>query len=83
MKCPWCTRDVGIPPIVNGTSQCPYCMNRIIYAFNGRRVLYGYCVAVPAAILLTTIFPGIGAVIIILAIAMPLVWALYLERFFS
>lgn len=79
MKCPWCSRDIGLPSPSRTSAQCPYCSGQYTYAFRGRTVLL-YCV--PAVLGAWLLIPYFGGIVIPIALALPLVAGVYLEKWF-
>jgi DNA-directed RNA polymerase subunit RPC12/RpoP len=78
MKCPWCSREVGI---VNprGVTTCPYCSGRMTVAFRAKSALLYFCIAGAIAVLL---FPYLGRVGLIVAAVASLAGSAYLERWY-
>lgn len=79
MKCPWCSREIGVPLVSRTTAKCPICGGKVTYAFRGRKALQYFCISgVVAAVLM----PFIGAIVVRFALIAPFVGSAYLERWY-
>jgi DNA-directed RNA polymerase subunit RPC12/RpoP len=79
MKCPWCSRDVGVLYPKRGVTECPYCAGKVTYAFRGRKAVAYACGSLLLALLLA---PLLGGVSLLLVVLVPLAASAYLERWY-
>jgi DNA-directed RNA polymerase subunit RPC12/RpoP len=77
MKCPWCSRDIGLPSPSRSSAQCPYCGGKYTYAFRAKTVLKYLLLGLAVAWLL---LPYLGAAAVLMAVLLPFAAGLYLEK---
>ena len=79
MKCPWCSREIGLPAVSRTLAKCPICGGKVTYAFRGRKALKYLCISGAVAAVLA---PFLGGIVIPLALIAPFVGSAYLERWY-
>jgi hypothetical protein len=79
MKCPWCSREIGLPPPGRTVAKCVYCGGQLTYAFRGRTALIALVLTSVGAVVL---FPYIGAEVVPALLLIPSFASVYLERWY-